>query len=470
MDATALLADAGAAAPAAGALPPGARLRITLVSVGSRGDVQPYVALGLALQARGHAVTIATEARLQPLVAEFGLRFAALVGDSAGVLFEPAAQKALHEGSFLSLMRISAEWEKKWRKEDILASYLAALAGAQVVVSGGLSLTPSLCAAEQLGAAWVPMLLGCTLPTREFPLFLLSFLSLGLSCLNRWTYSVAFAALWGQERASIAPWRASLGLPPLPAGGAAAAIAALRPPILLACSSLVCGPRRALPEDYPPECVLGGFAFAPAPSGAALAPALEAFLAAAEAARAPVIYFGFGSMPAPDPAALHALALAACMAAGARGVLLAGWSAALPAAAAPPGGGQAVLFCAASAPHDLLFPRCAALCHHAGIGTCAAALRSGVPQVPCPVMLDQPHNARLMVGLGVAPGAVPYASLTAARLGAQLRAALGPQGAALREKAREAAAHVQRESAAGLARMCQAVEGAQRPAAWAARG
>lgn len=455
------MADAGAEAST--------RRRITLVSVGSRGDVQPYVALGLALQARGHAVTIATEARLEPLVREFGLAFAPLVGDSAGVLFEPAAQKALHEGSFLSFMRISAEWEKRWKKEDILASYITALAGAEVVVSGGLSLTPSLCAAERQGAAWMPMILGCTLPTREFPLFLLSFLTLGLSCLNKWTYRLAFDALWGQEKASIAPWRASLGLPPMPAGGAAAAIAALRPPVLLACSSLVCGPRRALPEDYPPECVLGGFAFAPAPAGAALAPELEAFLSGAEAAGKQVIYFGFGSMPAPNPAALHALALEVCGAVGARGVLLAGWSAALPAAAA--GDQQAgALFCAASAPHDVLFPRCAALCHHAGIGTCAAALRAGVPQVPCPVMLDQPHNSKLMVALGVAPGVVPFASLSAARLGEQLRVVLGgPQGDELRQRARAAAAHVQRESAAGLERMCLAVEGAQPPAAWAAR-
>jgi sterol 3beta-glucosyltransferase len=441
--------------------------RITLVSVGSRGDVQPYVALGLALKARGNIVTIATEARLEPLVREFGLTFAPLVGDSAGVLFEPAAQKALHEGSFLSLMRISAEWEKRWKKEDILASYVAALAGADVIISGGLSLTPSFCVAEKQGAAWLPMILGCTLPTREFPLFMLSFLTLGLSCLNKWTYRVAFDALWGQEKASIAPWRASLGLPPMNNGGVAAAIAALRPPVLLACSSLVCGPRRTLPEDYPPECVLGGFAFAPAPAGAALAPELEAFLAAAEADGVRVVYFGFGSMPAPNPAALRAMALEVCGALGVRGVLLAGWSATLPSA-----GGQAAataLFCAASAPHDVLFPRCAALCHHAGIGTCAAALRAGVPQVPCPVMLDQPHNSKLMVGLGVAPGVVPYASLSAVRLGAQLKAVLGSQGDGLRERARAAAAHVQRESAAGLERMCLAVEGAKPPAAWAAR-
>jgi hypothetical protein len=64
---------------------------------------------------------------------------------------------------------------------------------------------------------------------------------------------------------------------------------------------------------------------------------------------------------------------------------------------------------------------------------------------------------------------VPYASLSAARLGAQLKAVLGPQGDALRERARAAAAHVQSESVAGLEKMCLAVEGAQLPAAWAAR-
>lgn len=443
----------------------GPHRRITLVSVGSRGDVQPYVALGLALQARGHSVTIATEARLEPLVREFGLPFRMLVGDSSGVLFEPSAQRALHNGSMLSLMRISAEWEKKWKKEDILASYLSALAGAEVVVSGGLSLTPSLCAAEKLGAAWLPMLLGCTLPTREFPLFLLSFLTLGMSCLNRWTYSLAFSALWGQEKASIAPWRASLGLPPLASGGVTAAITALHPPLLLACSSLVCGPRRALPEDYPPECVLGGFVFAPAPNAALSAP-LEAFLAAAQAAQVPVVYFGFGSMPAPDPARLHSLALSTCQALGVRGVLLAGWSAGLaPATTSDSGSDASLLFCAPSAPHDLLFPRCAALCHHAGIGTCAAALRSGVPQVPCPVMLDQPHNSKLMVGLGVAPGVVPYASMTVSSLCAQLRAALAP-GSGVVQAARQAAVHVEKESAAGLERMCEAVEGARAPEVW----
>ena len=69
--------------------------RIALAAVGSRGDVQPYIVLGLALAARGHDVTVACEGRLAPLVQEFGLRAALLAGDSTGVLFEPAAQEAL---------------------------------------------------------------------------------------------------------------------------------------------------------------------------------------------------------------------------------------------------------------------------------------------------------------------------------------------------------------------------------------
>jgi UDP:flavonoid glycosyltransferase YjiC (YdhE family) len=89
--------------------------RITIASVGSRGDVQPYIAMALLLQSRGHSVTIATEARLAPLCAEYGLPMRTIVGDSAGILFEPSAVEALAKGSFLSLMRLSAAWEKRWK-------------------------------------------------------------------------------------------------------------------------------------------------------------------------------------------------------------------------------------------------------------------------------------------------------------------------------------------------------------------
>jgi hypothetical protein len=101
---------------------------------------------------------------------------------------------------------------------------------------------------------------------------------------------------------------------------------------------------------------------------------------------------------------------------GRRAILCAGWSEL--ASLIGPGPDQVQLpegrlLVIPSAPHDWLLPRCCAAVHHAGVGTCAAALRAGVPSVPCPVMLDQPVMALRLLEAGVATPAIPFAKLTA---------------------------------------------------------
>lgn len=68
---------------------------IVIVATGSRGEVQPYIAIALALQKMNHKVIIATEERTKGLVEEFGLECKIVYGDSTGALFEPSAQKIL---------------------------------------------------------------------------------------------------------------------------------------------------------------------------------------------------------------------------------------------------------------------------------------------------------------------------------------------------------------------------------------
>jgi len=416
-------------APAAPATEPRQVLHVVIATVGTRGDTQPYVALGLRLQRRGHRVTMATEQRMEGFVRGFGLEWRRIEGDSAGLLFEPDAQRALAEGSFMRLVALTSAWEKRWKKADVLRSYESALEGADVVVGAGLTMTPSFCVAERLGAAWVPMVLGPTLRTSDFPLMFLKFLACGCRCLNAWTYDVAFKALWDQERPHVNEWRvSSLGLAPMThrlgiAGEIARGGASL--PIIVACSPLACGPCRERPADYPHGALVGGFAFVPTveESGRAIDPALVAFLARAEADKAPVVYLGFGSMPAATPARLIGLAVDVCARLRVRAVVVAGWSGADAAAAQ----GNEALCIVPDAPHDWLFPRVRCIVHHAGIGTTAAALRAGVPQVPAPFMLDQPHNAQLAVDLGAAPAAVPYsAKISAAALAAAIAHAMDP--------------------------------------------
>lgn len=69
--------------------------KIVIVATGSRGEVQPYIAVALALKSKGHNVIIATEARTKGLVDEFNLESRVVYGDSTGALFEPSAQKIL---------------------------------------------------------------------------------------------------------------------------------------------------------------------------------------------------------------------------------------------------------------------------------------------------------------------------------------------------------------------------------------
>jgi sterol 3beta-glucosyltransferase len=75
-------------------------------------------------------------------------------------------------------------------------------------------------------------------------------------------------------------------------------------------------------------------------------------------------------------------------------------------------------------PHDWLFPRMAAVVHHAGAGTTAAGLRAGVPAVPVPVLADQPFWANRLHALGAATAPIPLSRLTADRLAGALRAVL----------------------------------------------
>jgi UDP:flavonoid glycosyltransferase YjiC (YdhE family) len=75
-------------------------------------------------------------------------------------------------------------------------------------------------------------------------------------------------------------------------------------------------------------------------------------------------------------------------------------------------------------PHDWLFPRTAAVVHHAGAGTTGAGLRAGVPAVPVPVLADQPFWADRLARLGVSPGAVRLKRLSVERLAQLIRQAV----------------------------------------------
>lgn len=177
-------------------------------------------------------------------------------------------------------------------------------------------------------------------------------------------------------------------------------------PVLHGYSDLVV-PR---PRDWPAELEVAGYWW-PHETGQRLSGDLEDFLAAGP----PPVFVGLGSATVPDPERLSREIVTALRAARVRGIVQRGW--------AGLAAGDDDILTVDEVPHALLFPRTAAVVHHAGAGTTGAVLRAGVPNIPVPVQFDAAFWASRLTALGTAPGALPLRRLASGTLAAALRRA-----------------------------------------------
>ncbi|MBZ4322372.1 glycosyltransferase [Streptomyces huiliensis] len=404
-------------------------MRILITAAGSRGDVAPYTGLGARLRADGHDVTLATHDLFAPLVHAAGLGFRPLPGD-------PRSGRRDGDGGNRQLMRTAAAFVGR------LGSGLADA----VTGDGGRGLPDLLLLstttaplgrhlAEATGVRTLDVFLQPTAPTGDFPPVVGGTRSLGRFG-NRTAGRLALRVTDRLYADAVRTLRADLGLPPATPSAVRRRHAATGAPVLHGFTEALV-PR---PADWPSGHVVTG-PWWPHQGVDRLPAALEDFLAAGP----PPVLVGFGSMPADDAERLSGLVVAALRRAGLRGVLQAG-TAGLSAA------GDDVLT-VGDVPHAPLFPRLAAVVHHAGAGTTAATLRAGVPSVPVPVMADQPFWAARLAARGAAPAPVPFRELTAERLADALREATTERSYA--EAARRLAGEVAGED--GAERVAEAV-------------
>ena len=387
-------------------------MRVLLATIGTRGDVQPFLALALGLRAKGHEVAIATCPRFAPMLGAHGIRLLPLDEGLLELLDTPAGRAIF--GGLDGVGGMLRTIPKVLRQVAPIHHRLVADAWAateafapDVVVHHPKLFCMPVFAAHRgipaLLALFVPMLA----PTGESPVPGLPRWPLGRGY-NRLTWQALRLAMRAGSAPWLRPWRRAHD----PEGRAREAnplrTARGRPvPILHAYSAAVC----AAPADWPPEADITGYWFLPERDWAP-PPALAAFLDGGP----PPVYVGFGSMAGVDPAATTRIVLDAVARAGVRALLATGWGG-IAAGDVPAG-----VFLLDAAPHEALFPRMAAVVHHGGAGTTAAGLRAGCPTVVCPFAVDQPFWGARVQALGVGPAPIPQRRLDAARLGDAIRA------------------------------------------------
>jgi sterol 3beta-glucosyltransferase len=393
-----------------------ATMKITIAAVGSRGDVQPYIALGLGLRQAGHAVSLSAPAVFRELIAAYGLDHLPLSVNPQQIMEHPSMQAASKSGNPLRLMQ-SMFREGLPLIRTFLEEAYANCRDCDAVILTAIP-NGAYDAAEKRGIPFIQAGLGPVYPTAAFPLFAFGLPNLRIGFLNKLTYSLLDHALWFFFRSYQNAWRRTeLGLPPLPMGGPARKITGKAPAVLGYSPSVV-----PAPADWPPAVRATGYWFLNEPPGWRPPAGLTAFL---ESGDAPVS-IGFGSMPDANAPRTTQMVLEAVRLAGRRCVLLGGWS------GLGRGRLSETVFPAESIPHSWLFPRMAAVVHHGGAGTTAAGLRSGVPSVITPYGADQFFWARRVEQLGVGPKTVSYHALTAGKLAAQIRQAAEDGGMRMR--------------------------------------
>jgi sterol 3beta-glucosyltransferase len=376
---------------------------ITIVTVGSRGDVQPYVALGLALARAGHAVTIATHETFRTFVTARGLAFAPVAGDPRGILSAVAADRWLGSGRHRHMIAAVGDALSQVRPliDAMMADFWRVTRGADLVI---YSVVAAPC--QQMGVPSVAAFLQPMHRTGVFPMLRVSqTLRLGRR-FNESTYAILEWLVWRMFRSQLAAWGV----------GRVSAV-----PAVYGYSPTVV-PR---PDDWHPDVAVTGYWVLDAAPDWRPPAELTDFLASGP----PPVAIRFGSMTPQSAERLTTVAVDALRRSGQRGILLGGWG------ALGVGALHDTVLVIDECPHEWLFPQTMAVVHHGGAGTTGAALRGGTPSIVVPLGFDQPYWAGRVAALGAGPRPISRRRLTSVWLAAAIRRAVGDQAMRVRAAA-----------------------------------
>ncbi|WP_125737158.1 glycosyltransferase [Amycolatopsis sp. WAC 04197] len=387
-------------------------MRVALTTLGSRGDVQPFVTLGYELRSRGHEVRVAAPADYADIVAEASLDHVPLGGapseflpgkpwDSLGA--PDLTEKVRHTTSAVRLSRALHVLPQRPREDPLglVPAIRTATADADVVVNAILTRPVHLMTGDE--TPWAGLSGWPHATTGAFPAFGAPRLRLG-STYNRLTYAVRSQLEWRWARRAVNNHRQAAGLAPL---GRVSPLRGLgvENPLFHPFSPSIMPPVR----DWPENSHMTGFWFWDRPWH----PPRD--LARFVETGTPPVVLTLGSMwPIHRNFDLLRMVIDSVTACGRRLVFVGEHEDGLP----------PHVFQIDEVDYSWLFPRSALVIHHGGPGTMGDALRAGVPQVAVPALVDQPFWARRMYEVGVAAAPVPLPGITAENLHASITVAL----------------------------------------------
>lgn len=431
---------------------PPPRLNVVIQVVGSRGDVQPFVALGKVLRdTYGHRVRLATHPNFKGFVQENGLEFFSIGGDPSQLMAFMVKNPGLMPG-FRSLLsgdvgqrrRDVAEYiQGCWRScyqagdgmglratDDDLSELAARPFVADCIIANPPSLAHIHCA-EKMG---IPLHIMFTMPyspTQAFPHPLANIQSSNADpqLTNYISYAMIEVLLWQGLGDIINRFRAKcLGLDPVSLIWAPGMLQRLKVPHTYCWSPALI----AKPKDWGPHISISGFYLLSSASNYTPAPDLQAFLDAG----LPPVYIGFGSIVLDDPNAMTELIFEAVRKTGQRVLLSKGWGGMGADELRIPDG----VFMLGNVPHDWLFKRVSCVVHHGGAGTTAAGITAGRPTLVVPFFGDQPFWGAMVARSGAGPDPIPYKQLTADKLADAINFCLKPESLRAKELASKIAA------------------------------
>ncbi|MEO8612756.1 MAG: glycosyltransferase [Chloroflexota bacterium] len=408
-------------------------MKISIVASGTRGDVQPYVAIGEGLKKAGYDVRVLTSDDFESLVTGAGLEFRSSGTSVESMLQSEEWRKTVEGGNFLAILARMTN-EMKSRAHELALNVPALFEGSDLIVAGMSGMGGAFSIAEKLGVPVIQAYVVPITPTRAFSGPLTPALPLG-GLLNPLSFHVMRQMIWQSVRVADATTRRELGMPPASFWGPFRSLKQKQIPALYGYSQHVL-PR---PNDWDALNHVTGYWFLDTPSDWVAPSNLVDFLGAGAAP----VYIGFGSMGSRNPEEATDLALKALTLSRQRGVLASGWG----------GLSQSDLpetvYMMPSVPHSWLFPQMAAVVHHGGVGTTAAGLRAGVPSIIVPFFGDQPFWGRRAAALGVGPNPVPRRRLTATRLAEMIQQTVSDS--AMRQRAADLGEKIRAEDGVGKA-------------------